>query len=88
MIMLCMIGRHKYQPTKVFYTRIVDSFSSDKTLRHAESWHGYQCKCGKRKIKRDEWEPQSPGITQEAYDWLNDRPVRARVLSMVKGGKL
>lgn len=79
--MLCMIGLHRFIPAKAFDTKVT---YEGNFMQWAESWTGLACRCGKREIKRNVGNSQSSGATQNAYDWLNDRPQQAKVLKLVK----
>lgn len=88
MIVFCLLGHHKYNPVLAFHTVVVDDKNSinKKILYHEESWTGHQCKCGKKKLEKHKYRAQSPGITQQAYDWLNDSPIKkkAEIFKLVK----
>lgn len=64
---------HRWQPVKVFDTRIVDD--SGSTLRHRHDLTGLVCSvCKRRKIIRvvKLYSP-SAGAVQNAFDWLNEK---------------
>jgi len=80
----CKIGWHGYNPVKVFFTTIIDAENNNMPVGTKDSWTGYVCRdCGKRKIKKTS-RSQSAGATQNAFDWLNERPVQSKILKLVK----
>ncbi len=85
MKLLCMIGIHRIEPTKIFYSKVViDMKREEETfVKWADSWTGYCCAhCSKRKIKKIGI--SAPGITQQAYDWLHEKPIKGEVIRLVK----
>ena len=83
MSFLCVLNKHDYQPARAFKTKVVKNLNDPKpeVLKHIESWTGSQCiRCGKRKIKKNDYKEQSIGATQEAYDWLHQTSKRENLL--------
>jgi hypothetical protein len=81
---LCIIGKHNMRPKQVFTTNVIDE--NKKVVKYAESWHGFQCsRCTERTIKKEKYEEQSPGATQQAYDWVNsNEPENPTMLKTVQ----
>lgn len=75
------MGFHTFIPVETFNTRMI---CNGIFIEWVVSLTGHQCRCGARKIRKDDGEGQSPGATQEAYDWLNRKPQKAEILTLVK----